>query len=115
MSSSTYWLNRKRELEGKKDRFNKILDNIGILDINVSIFPSELRDSETYFKDGGYNDGDTLDRGVLKECYTSLDSVVEVLGTLKEDTKVLIDDLDIEIETAKNNYNYYLRKEQEEK
>ena len=34
------------------------------------------------FETGGYNDGETLDRGILKTCYESLDSVINNFSSI---------------------------------
>ena len=113
--TSKDWFNKKTELETKRKRIKKVVTELETINNKISGVPEVLDDSEQYFRDGGYYDGDTLDRGVLRGCSSDLETALSTITSTISTGNTKITELDEEIKTCNTNYLACLEAEKKEK
>lgn len=106
MYSSTYYYDlmtkydkEKQKYEEKKKDYSDYLEKLNTLQTDLDSAYSDLVNSETYFKNGGYNNnGVTLDAGLLATSYKNLNSVISDLSSVIKKTSDKITEFETEIE-----------------
>ena len=111
---SKYWFAKKTEAEKKKKRISKVLSELSTICGKVSDVPETLDQSEQYFRDGGYFDGDTLDRGILRACSSDLETALSTLSTTISTYGEIVKELEEDIKTYNTNYLSCLEQEKKE-
>lgn len=113
--TSQYWLNRRNNLTNQKNRIKAVVSKLETINNKINGVPEVLDESEQYFRNGGYNDGDTLDRGVLRGCSSDLEIALTTISSTITTGNDKIIKLDDEIETCNTNYLKCLEEENKNK
>ena len=101
-----YYKNKKNSSLKEKSKYEKILDKLRKIKDGLPIIYDELVKAENKFKDGGYIDnGETFDRGVLKESYDLLDDDITMLNEIIKKYESKIRDLSSNISYYERKYN----------
>lgn len=112
--TSQDWLAKKTEATKKRNRINAVLKELKTINESVKDIPETLDESEQYFRNGGYFDGDTLDRGVLRAGSSDLDTALSTISSTITIYGEIVSDLDEDIKTYNANYLACLEKEGKE-
>lgn len=108
-----YWKKEIKNATNEKDKYEKILIKIKNLNTKLPSIKDNLIDAENKYKEGGYLDnGETFDKGILKNCYEKIEVDINTLNTIISNYNTKINNLGEYIKncqrkynTAKNNYN----------
>lgn len=123
MASSSYYFNQmqsyarcRRDYEGKKSEYESYLQKLKKLNSSLPSIKDDLVTSEKKFLSGGYVDnGETLDRGILKSCYTKLENDISNLNNVISKVEMKIDEFKQKVVEYKNLYNEAQRNYREAK
>lgn len=118
MASSSEYKSRMDYYSGKiasckeeKTNYEKLIEKLNKLKTNLPSVKENLKQAETNFLNGGYNDnGETLDRGALKKDYDKLEEVVSDITSLIANVNRKISELESLNSSYQYNYAYNKRK-----
>ena len=130
MANSSFYLGRMQafnteigDKSAEKAKYEKVLPMLEQLGTNLPDIKEDLVNAETNFKNGGFlSEGETYDKGKLKECYDDLQDDIDSLGTIISNLQTKITTLNTEIAglessylSAKRNYDLALASESQTK
>lgn len=113
--TSQYWLTQRNNLTNQKNRIKAVVTKLEKINNKIKGVPEVLDLSEQYFRDGGYNDGDTLDRGVLRGCSSDLEIALSTISSTITTGNDKIIELDEEIKNCNTHYYKCLEDEKQNK
>jgi len=110
-SRMNYYSKKIASCKEEISNYEKLIKKLTKLKGNLPTIKENLKQAETDFLNGGYNDnGETLDRGVLKQNYDKLEIVVSDITRLIANVNSKISDLNSSISSYQDSYAYNRRK-----
>lgn len=110
-SRMDYYSRKISSCKEEKTNYEKLIEKLNKLKTNLPSVKENLKQAETNFLNGGYNDnGETLDRGVLKKDYDKLEKVVSDITSLIANVNRKISKLESLNSSYQDSYAYNKRK-----
>lgn len=112
MASSSYYYSlmcsyskSKRKLEDKKLEYENYIKKLEKVKNEIPTVIDCLSNSESTFRNGGYNDGDTPDRGEINNNISKLENASSIIDSVIAKTNAKITEFEQDIDKYTDLYN----------
>ena len=108
-NQAEYWRKEAVNRQKQKNKFNAFLGKVSDAKADLEKIENSLKEGRNYFEDGGFNnDGVILGGNAIPEAYRTLGKDKRALGIVETGVKEDIIAIQRSIDTAQENYRYYL-------